>query len=81
MSNALRSSVPLCWTHHIDGVDVGKLREELTTAEGQLGVGLQKLLSGETKPDTRMTQWRSERETKASVKSGQTQGVVRQWKD
>lgn len=37
-------------TYHINGVNVGKLREELTTAEGELGVGLEELLSGETKP-------------------------------
>lgn len=36
-------------THHIYGVDVRKLREELTTAEGELGVGFEELLSGETK--------------------------------
>lgn len=42
-------------THQINGVDVGKLREELTTAEGELGVGLEELLSGETKPDMKMT--------------------------
>lgn len=33
-------------THHIDGVDVGELVEELTTAEGELGVRLEELLSG-----------------------------------
>lgn len=43
----LCSSGPLGPTHHINGVDVGKLRDELTTAEGELGVGLEELLSGE----------------------------------
>lgn len=60
-------------TYHINGVNVGKLGEELTTAEGELGVGLEELLSGETKPDMRMTQlgtngWQTE--TKAAVKNG-----------
>lgn len=49
----LCSSVPSGSTHHINGVDVGELGEELTTAEGELGVGLEELLSGETKADTR----------------------------
>lgn len=66
------SSLPSGLTHHINGVDVGKLREELTTAEGELGVGLEELFSGETRPDTRTTQlvtgW--QKETKAAVKSG-----------
>lgn len=71
--NVLCSTVQPAPTHHINGVNVGKLREELTTAEGELGVGLEELLSGETKPDTRMTQlvtngW--QKETKAAVKSG-----------
>lgn len=35
-------------THHVDGVDVGELREELTAAERELGVGLEELLSVET---------------------------------
>lgn len=52
----LCSRVPSRPTHHINGVDVGKLREELTAAEGKLGVGLEKLLSEETKPGTRKTQ-------------------------
>lgn len=51
----LCSGVPSRPTHHINGVDVGKLGEELATAEGKLGVGLEELLSGETKPDTRKT--------------------------
>ena len=52
---ACSSSVASGWTHHINGVDVGELGEELTTAEGELSVGLEELLSGETKPDTRTT--------------------------
>lgn len=36
-------------TYHIDGVNVGKLRKELTTAEGELGIGLEELLSVEKK--------------------------------
>lgn len=43
------TAVPSGSTHHINGIDVGKLREELTTAEGELGVRLQELLSGEKK--------------------------------
>jgi len=38
-------------SYHVDGVDVGELREELTTAEGELGVGFEELLSEEIKPD------------------------------
>jgi hypothetical protein len=37
---------------HVDGVDVGQLREELTTAEGELSVGLEEHLSGETDTET-----------------------------
>ena len=66
-------SCPACAsgpTHHINGVNVGELGEELTAAEGELGVGLEELLSGETKPDTRTTQlatgWQRG-ETKAAV--------------
>lgn len=51
----LCSSVPSGPTHHINGVDVGELREELATAEGELGVGLKELFSGETEPDTKTT--------------------------
>ena len=35
-------------THHSDGVDVGQLRQELPTTEGELSVGLEELLPGET---------------------------------
>ena len=35
-------------THHSDGVDVGQLRQELPTTEGELSVGLEELLRGET---------------------------------
>lgn len=31
-------------THHINGIDVGELVEELTTAEGELGISLEELL-------------------------------------
>lgn len=50
----LKSSLPSGQTYQINGVDVRKLREELTTAEGELGIGLEELLSVEIKPDTRM---------------------------
>lgn len=70
VNNTLCSSVTKGPTHHINGVNVGKLREELTTAEGELGVGLKELLSGETRPDTRTTQlvtgW--QRETEAPLR-------------
>lgn len=36
-------------TYHFNGVDVRELRKELTTAEGQLGVWLEELLSEEIK--------------------------------
>lgn len=66
------SCVPPGSTHHINGVNVGKLGEELATAEGKLGVGLEELLSGETKPYTRATQlvfdWL--KEAKAAVDIG-----------
>lgn len=65
----LCSSVPSGPTHHINRVDVGKLREELTTAEGELGVGLEELLSGETKPDTRTTQLETGRQKEAKAGS------------
>lgn len=35
-------------THHINRINVGKLVEELTTAEGKLGICLEELLSEET---------------------------------
>lgn len=38
-------------TYHIDGVNVGKLRQELTTAECELSVGLEELLSKEEKKE------------------------------
>lgn len=47
------ATVPTRPTHHFNGIDVGELREELTTAEGELSVGLEELLSGETEPETR----------------------------
>lgn len=49
------STVQAAQTYHINRVNVGKLRKELTTAEGELGIGLEELLSGE-KRDTMMTQ-------------------------
>lgn len=52
----LWSTAQAAQTYHIDGVNVGKLRKELTTAEGELGIGLEELLSGEKKRDTMMTQ-------------------------
>lgn len=39
-------------THHINGINVGKLVEELTTAEGELGICLEELLSEETAKKT-----------------------------
>lgn len=36
-------------TYHINWVDIGKLREELTTTKGELGIWLEELLSGDTK--------------------------------
>lgn len=41
----LRSRVRAAHTHRINGVNVGELRKELTTAEGELSVGLEELLS------------------------------------
>lgn len=35
-------------THHINRINVGELIEELTTAEGELGICLEELLSEET---------------------------------
>lgn len=56
-------------TYHINGVNVGKLGEELATAEGELGVGLEELLSGETKPDMRMTRLGSRRRQKRRLRT------------
>lgn len=50
-------------TYHVDRVYVGKLREELTAAEGELGIGLKELLSEENKQETLLT-------TKATNKGG-----------
>lgn len=36
-------------THHINRINVGELVEELTTAEGELGICLEELLPEETK--------------------------------
>lgn len=72
VNTALYSCVPPGSTHHINGVNVGKLREELATAEGKLGVGLEELLSGETKPDTGTTQLVTDwlKEANAAVEIG-----------
>lgn len=50
-------------TYHINGVNVGKLGEELTTAEGELSVRLEELFSAEQKGKSLMAQaanWRKE---------------------
>lgn len=36
---------PVASTHHINRINVGKLVEELTTAEGELGICLEELFS------------------------------------
>lgn len=49
----LCSTVRAAQTHHVNGVNVGELRKELTTAEGELSVGLEELLSEEKKTEDR----------------------------
>ena len=57
----------VCVTHHVNGVDVGELRQQLTTAEGELSVGLEEQLPGETDAHTHTLQRERERTEKERV--------------
>lgn len=48
LGNVLRRTGLVASTHHINRINVGQLVEELTTAEGELGICLEELLSEET---------------------------------
>lgn len=49
LGNVLCRTGLVAATHHINRINVGELVEELTTAEGELGICLEELLPEETK--------------------------------
>lgn len=52
ISSITQEEVTHCRGDHVDGVDVGQLRKELTAAEGELSIGLEEQLPGETDTET-----------------------------